>query len=103
MNRKPLLFKDTYDTENIAFTYRFVHGGRRDNDSTSCLDLICTDQAHVFTNAEVLPSLASHSKYNIIYDTLIFNLPRPPPYKGKIWDYISARGNLQRFDKYQMA
>ena len=63
----------------------------RDNGSQSCIDLICTDQVYLFTDSGVLPSLDSHSKHNIIYGSLNFHIPCPPPYKRKVWDYKSAK------------
>ena len=50
----------------------------RDNGSQSCIDLICTNQVHLFTETGVLPSLDSHSKHNIIHmDHLSFIYPQP--------------------------
>ena len=51
----------------------------RDNGAQSCIYLICTDQPSLFTETGVLPTLDSHSKHNIIYGTLNFQFPRPPP------------------------
>ena len=68
----------------------------RNDGSQSCIDLICTNQPFFFTDTGVLPSLDSHSKHNIIYGTLNFNTPRPPPYKRKVWLYKSAKINLIR-------
>ena len=59
----------------------------RDDGSQSCIDLVCTDQPYMFMKSGILPSLDSHSKHNIIHGTLSINIPRPPPYKRKIWDY----------------
>jgi len=66
----------------------------RDNGSQSCIDLLCTDQAYLFTKTGVYPSLDSHSKHNIIHGTLNFNIHCPPPYKRKIWDYSAAPNEL---------
>ena len=46
----------------------------------------------------MLPSLDSHSKHNIIYGKLNLSIPRPPPYKRKIWDYINAKCDQIRAD-----
>ena len=70
----------------------------RDNGTQSCIDLLCTDQASIFTDTGVLPTLDSHSKHNIIYGTLNFFAPCPPPYKQKIWDFNSARVELIKND-----
>ena len=63
----------------------------RDDGSQSCIDLICTDQQFTFMETGVLSSLDSHSKHNIIYGILNLSIPRPPPYKRKIWDYKNAK------------
>ena len=70
----------------------------RDDGSQSCIDLICTDQPLMFMETGVLPSLDSHSKHNIIHGTLSINIPRPPPYKRKIWDYKAAKTDRIRAD-----
>ena len=70
----------------------------RDDGSQSCIDLICTDQPFIFTDTRVFPSLDSHSKHNIIYGSLNFRIPCPPPYKRKIWDYKAAKNDLIRND-----
>ena len=70
----------------------------RDDGSQSCIDLICTDQPFIFTDTGVLPSLDPHSKHNIIHGTLNINMPRPPPYKRKIWDYKTAKIDHIRAD-----
>ena len=51
--------------------------------SQSCIDLICTDQAYLFTDSGVQPSLDPHSKHNIIYGSLNFHIHCPPAYKRK--------------------
>ena len=66
----------------------------RDDGTQTCIDLICTDQPYLFTDTGLLPTLDPHSKHNIIHGTLNFNLPSPPPYKRKVWDYKSAKINL---------
>ena len=63
----------------------------RDDGSQSCIDLICTNQPFMLAETGVLPSLDSHSKHNIIHGTMSINMPRPPSYKRKIWDYKTAK------------
>ena len=70
----------------------------RDDGCQSCIDLICTDQPYIFTETGVLSSLDSHSKHNIIHGTLNINIPRPPPYQRKIWDYKTAKTDQIRAD-----
>ena len=62
----------------------------QDDGSQSCMDLICTDQSFTFLETVVLPSMDPQSKHNIIHGTTSINIPRPPPYRRKIWDYKSA-------------
>ena len=52
----------------------------RENGTQSCIDLVCTRQSYLFTDIGVLSSLDSHSKHNIIYGTLNFHIPPPPPH-----------------------
>ena len=70
----------------------------RDDGSQSCIALICTNQPYMFIGTEVLSSLDSHSKHNIIHGTLNINIPRLTPYKRKLWEYKSARADLIRGD-----
>ena len=66
----------------------------REYGSQSCIDFICTDQPYIFMDMGVLSPLDSRSKHNIIHDTLNINIPRPPPFKRKMWDYNTARVDL---------
>ena len=70
----------------------------RDDGSQSCIDLICTDQPFTFMETGVLSSLDPCSKHNIIHGTINISVPRPPPYKRKIWDYKSANTDNIRAD-----
>ena len=66
----------------------------RDDGTQTCIDLLCTDQPYMFTETGVLPSLDVHSKHQIIFGKLNFQVPCPPPYKRKIWSY--ARANINQ-------
>ena len=48
--------------------------------------------------AGVLSSLDLCSKHNSIHGTINISVPRPPPYKRKIWDYKSANTDKTRAD-----
>ena len=51
----------------------------------------------MFTESGVLPSLDAYSKHQIVHGTLNINVPCPPPYKRKVWDYKSANSdNIRR-------
>ena len=70
----------------------------RDDGSQSCIDIICTDQPFMFMGTGVLSSLDPCSKHNIVHGTINISIPRPPPYKRKIWDYKSANTVIIRAD-----
>ena len=70
----------------------------RDDGSLSCVDLIWTDQPFTFMETGVLPSLDPCSKHNIIHGSINISVPRPPPYKRKIWEYKSANTDKIRAD-----
>ena len=67
----------------------------RDVDTLSCIDLTYTDQPFIFTETGVLHLLDSRSKHNIIHGSLNINMPRPPPYKRKTWEYKAANIDLK--------
>ena len=58
--------------------------------SPSCIDLIFSSNANLTKNCGVEHSLHETCHYNIIYGTLNFNIPLPPPYFREILDYKNA-------------
>ena len=56
----------------------------------TCIDLIFTDQSNSFVNSGTLHSLIPSCHHNIIYGTLNFSAPSPPPYKRKLWLFNRA-------------
>ena len=61
------------------------------NDTTqTCIDLILTNQPYLFVDSGVIHSLDPLLKHQIIFGKLNFNVPSPPPYKRKIWDFTLA-------------
>ena len=61
------------------------------NSTTStCIDLILTNQPFLFVDSGVIHSPDSLLKHQIIFGKLNFNVPCPPPYKRKIWDFTLA-------------
>ena len=61
------------------------------NDTTqTCIDHIFTNQPFLFVNAGVIHSPDDLLKHQIIFGKLNFNVPSPPPYKRKIWDFTLA-------------
>ena len=59
-------------------------------DSMSCIDLIITDQPHLFIESGVHPSLDNNCQHQIIYGKLNISLPNAPPYKRTVWEYEKA-------------
>ena len=61
------------------------------NESSSCIDLIFCSNLNRMKNCGVGRSLYEKCHHNIIYGTLNFNLPLPPPYYGQeLWDFRSV-------------
>ena len=61
------------------------------NDRTqTCIDLILTNQPFLFVDSGVIHSPDPLLKHQIIFGKLNFNVPTPPPYRRKIWDFTLA-------------
>ena len=60
------------------------------NESSSCIDLIFSSDVNLTKNYGVEQSLYETCHHNIIYGTLNFNIPLPPPYFREKWDYKNA-------------
>ena len=58
--------------------------------SSSCIDLIFTDQPSLAVNSGVHASLHPNCHYQIIHTSFNLNITYPPPYKRLIWDYKKA-------------
>ena len=56
----------------------------------TCIDLILTNQPFLFTDSGVIHSPDPLLKHQIIFGKLNFNVPSPPPYRRKIWDFSLA-------------
>ena len=58
--------------------------------SSSCIDLILTDQPNLFIKTGVHQSLHEQCHHQIVYGKLsVFNIA-PPPYSRRIWFYNKA-------------
>ena len=64
--------------------------------STSCIDLIFTDQEHLCVNSEVHSSLHPYCHHQILYSSFNLNSYYPPPYKRLVWDYKRANSTTIR-------
>ena len=53
----------------------------------TCIDLILTNQPYLFVDKGVIPSPDPLCKHQIVHGKLNFNVPSPPPYTRKVWDY----------------
>ena len=60
------------------------------NESSSCIDLIFSSNVNLTKHCGVEQSLYEKCQHNIIYGTLNFNIPLPPPYCRELWDFKSA-------------
>ena len=58
--------------------------------SSSCIDLIFTDQPSLAVNSGVHASLHPNCHHQIIHTSFNLNITYPPPYKRLIWDYKMA-------------
>ena len=58
--------------------------------SSSCIDLIFTDQPHLSINSGVHSSLHPNCHHQIVYSSFNLNIYYPPPYQRLIWDYKKA-------------
>ena len=69
----------------------------RENIAT-CIDLIFTNKPTSFVDSGTLPSPDDKCKHQIIFGTLNYQLPCPPKYKRKVWDYQKANIRSLRND-----
>ena len=58
--------------------------------SSSCIDLIFTDQGNLSVNSGVHTSLHPKYKHQVIHSSFNLNIYYPPPYQRLIWDYKKA-------------
>ena len=58
--------------------------------SSSCIDLIFTDQPHLVIDCGIHASLHPSCHHQITYCKLNLKIIYPPPYKHLIWDYKKA-------------
>ena len=60
----------------------------------TCIDLIFTNKQMSFVDCGTLPSPDPKCKHLIIHGKLNFQIPCPPKYKRKVWDYPKANVTL---------
>ena len=64
--------------------------------STSCIDLILTDQPNLSVNSGVHASLHLNCHHQIVCSRYNLNINHPPPYQQLIWDYKKADAKIIR-------
>ena len=62
--------------------------------SSSCKNLIYSNQSNLIMGSEVHPTLHSKCHHQIIYSKFNLNVEFSPSYTHKIWDYIRSETNL---------
>ena len=58
--------------------------------SSSCIDLIFTDQPNLIVDSGVHPSLNPNCHHQITYFKFNLFIEHPPPYERQVWDYKHA-------------
>ena len=58
--------------------------------SSSCIDLIFTDQPNLVVDSGVHPSLHTNCHHQITYCNINLMIVYPPPYEHFVWDYKRA-------------
>ena len=68
--------------------------------SSSCIDLIFTNQPNLSVNSGVHASLHPNCHHQIIHSSFNLNIFYPPPYQRLIWDFKKADSkNIQKIFK----
>ena len=80
--------------ENLTSTYGLVQMISNPThilpNSSTCIDLIFTNQPNLITSSGVHSSLHPNCHHQIIYADIDFKVFYPPPYERKIWHYSRA-------------
>ena len=62
--------------------------------SSSCVDLLFSNQPNLIMDSGVRPTLYSKCHYQIIYSKLNLKTEHPPSYTRKIWNYSRSETAL---------
>lgn len=63
----------------------------------TCIDLVLTNQPYLIVDKGVIPSPSDVCKHQVVHGKLNFNVPCPPPYRRKIWNFKRANiASIQR-------
>ena len=63
--------------------------------SSSCIDLIFSNQPNLITDSGMHPKLHSKCNHQIIYSKLNSKIEYPPPYTREIWDYNRSETDVK--------
>ena len=63
--------------------------------SSSCIDLIFTDQPNLITDSGTHPSLHPNCHHNITFCKINLKIIYPPPYRRLVWDFKRANSLAQ--------
>ena len=58
--------------------------------SSSCIDLLFTNQSNMVVNSSVFPSIHQSCHHQIVFAQVNLKVFYPPPYTRRIWDYSNA-------------
>ena len=64
--------------------------------SSSCIDLIFTDQPNLLVNSRIHTSLHPNCLHQIVQSKFDLNIFYPPPYQRLVWDYKKADASSLR-------
>ena len=83
-------------TSSNGFTQLIHEPAHIQGNSSSCIDLVFTDQPNVSVNSGVHASLHPNCHHQITHSNFNLNIYYPPPYQRLIWDYKKADANIIR-------
>ena len=77
-------------TSSNGFSQLINEPAHFQNNSSSCIDLILTDQPNLSVNTGVHSSLHLNCHHQIVHSSFNLNFYYPPPYQRLTWDYKKA-------------
>ena len=77
-------------SSSVGFTQLINEPTHIQSSSSSCIDLIFTDQPNLSVNCGVHASLHANCHHQIVYSRFNLDIYYPPPYQRLIWDYKKA-------------
>ena len=83
-------------TSSNGFTQLIHESTHIQANSSSCIDLVFTDQPNLSVNSGVHASLHPNCHHQITHSNFNLNIYYPPPYQRLIWDYQKADANIIR-------